>query len=646
MKLNKEQERAVKATDGRVLILAGAGSGKTRVIIHRIAYLIQVKKVDPASILGLTFTNKAAAEMRARVQKMLGKEAAKAITLCTFHSFCLKLLRSDIEKLGYTTSFSLYDERDMRRMLGQIAEESGEEEAPPIDQIAAKISLARSQGTLPDQVDWKEANDKILYQRLENSMRAYNAVDFDSLLTLTVQLFRNHPEVLEACQERYRYLMIDEYQDTNPIQYEIASLLSAKHNNLCVVGDDDQSIYGWRGAEIKNILNFESATVIKLQQNYRSLPAILHAANHLIRNNSERHEKSLYSASQDSEPIALFHAPTEADEAATVVQRMVHFKEVYNLEWRDMAILYRSNILSRPFEIALLQGMWQREGSWVRGIPYEIFGGTELFARSEIKDIMAFLRLIANPKDEEALLRIINVPRRGISDRTLEIVTQETRPKQLPLWDYLKTLESHPDLTPRAIQSIKNFVAHIEKARESFETKTLKHALEEFLEEIHYKKAIEEEVQSEKARAFKWENVVACLTALENYEEELKEEATLQDFITTSLLDTRRFSSKEENNDRVSVMTFHSAKGLEFEACFLVGLEDKIMPHEKSLSENRLEEERRLMYVAITRARRFLTLSMSRTRKRYGKEEPSSPSRFILELPKEQLRLLNWRQPF
>ncbi len=640
MTLNEEQKRAVETTEGRVLILAGAGSGKTRVIIHRIAYLIQNKKVDPSAILGLTFTNKAAREIRERVQKMLGKSASRAITLCTFHSFCLKLLRREISRLGFTTEFSLYDERDTRRMLKQIAEEDLDGEVTGIDEMAANISLARNRGKAPD-----DKVEKALLGRLKASMRAYNAVDFDGLLTLTVELLEGHPDILKECQNRYRYIMIDEYQDTNKVQYELAHLLSKEHNNLCVVGDDDQSIYGWRGAEIKNILDFESATIIKLQQNYRSLPAILHAANHLIRNNSQRHDKSLFSASQDSEPITLFHAPTEADEAATVVQRMVYLKELYHLKWRDFAILYRSNILSRPFEIALLQGMWQKEGSWVRGIPYEIFGGTELFARSEIKDLMAYLRLIANPRDEEALLRIINVPRRGISDKTLEVITSETRPKKLPLWDYIKALDDHPILTTRAVESLKRFSSQIEKAREAFETKSLKVALEEFLDTIHYKKAIEEEVKSEKARAFKWENVQACLISLENYEEEMKEEASLQDFITTSLLDTSHFRSKEEREDRVSVMTFHSAKGLEFEACFLVGLEDKIMPHEKSLAENRLEEERRLMYVAITRARRFLTLSMSRTRKRYGKEEPCSPSRFILELPKEQLRLLNWHRP-
>ncbi len=642
--LNPQQQRAVETTDGRVLVLAGAGSGKTKVIIHRIAHLIQAKGAAPESILGLTFTNKAAAEMRGRLGKLIPPSIAKKVILSTFHSFCMRLLRQEIHHLGYTRNFSLYDERDIRRLLKQVARDELEHEGdlPSIEPIMTSISQARSQGNLP-----KDKMSRTLFERLHASMRAFNAVDFDSLLSLTVELLENHPEILEKYQKHFRYVMIDEYQDTNPIQYKIAKLLSAKHNNLCVVGDDDQSIYGWRGAEIKNILTFESSHIVKLEQNYRSLPTILKAANTLIAHNNERHKKELYSKASDSEQITLFHAPTENDEAATVVQRMLHLKKIHNLRWRDFAILYRSNAISRPFEMALMQAMWQKNNEWRRGIPYQVFGGTELYERSEIKDLMAYLRFIANPQDEEALLRIVNVPRRGISDKTIHTLTEENRQKKIPLWDVMQKLTSHPELQERAIKAVQNFVHLIQEAREDFSKKSLKTSLERLIEATNYKKAIEEDVKSEKMRIFKWENVQSCILALETYEQETNT-PSLQDFLSSTLLDQSKFPKKDKvlREDRVNVMTFHSSKGLEFEATFLVALEDHIIPHEKSVGEDRLEEERRLMYVAITRAKKHLTLSMSRQRKRYGKDENSTPSRFLFEIPKELLRVVPWRTPF
>ena len=638
--LNPQQRKAVETTEGRVLVLAGAGSGKTSVIVHRMAHIIVQKQVPPECILGLTFTNKAAAEMRERVSKLLNPQIAKKITLCTFHSFCMKILRKEIHHLGYTRDFTLYDERDIRRLLKTLARDELEHEGelPSIEPVIEQISYAKNRGDLP-----QDPMSNILFQRLHLSMRAFNAVDFDSLLTLTVELFENHPDVLSRYQEQFRYIMIDEYQDTNPIQYQIAKLLASKHHNLCVVGDDDQSIYGWRGAEIKNILTFESKHIIKLEQNYRSIPPILKAANALIANNSERHKKELYSHCLDTDPILLFHAPSENDEANAVVQRILHLKKQHNLKWRDFAILYRSNVISQPFEMALLQGMWQKDGEWKRGIPYQVFGGTELYERSEVKDLMAYLRLIANPKDEEALLRIINVPRRGISEKTLSLLTEENRTRKIPLWTILQNLNTHPQLQERAIKAVQNFVHLIEEAKRQFTENALKTALTFLIERINYKKAIEEDVKSEKMRSFKWENVENCIRSLELYEQET-ENPSLQDFLTTTLLDQSQFSKKHKDliDDKVNVMTFHSAKGLEYEAVFLVALEDHIIPHEKSFQ---LEEERRLMYVAITRAKKHLTLSMSQQRKRYGKDESSSPSRFLFEIPKELLKVVSWRVP-
>jgi superfamily I DNA/RNA helicase len=622
MKLNEPQQQAVRTTRGRVLVLAGAGSGKTRVIVHRIAFLLE-EGADPQSILGLTFTNKAAAEMRHRVNDLVGPQRGKMVTLSTFHSFCMQVLRKEIEKLGYTKEFSLYDERDMQRLIQQLTRDmlGHEGELPSLGPTKAALSQAASQGIFGSEGTWHDTFSKDLYGRLNSSLRAYNAVSFDSLITLVIQLFEEHPKTLEKYQDRYRYLMIDEYQDTNPAQFRLAELLAAKYNNLCVVGDDDQSIYGWRGAEVKNILNFKADHVIKLEQNYRSTSAILDAANAVIRNNQNRYDKKLWSDASKTDPIEVFNAPTDADEANAVISRMIRHHD-QGLKWRDMAILYRSNALSRQFEAALIQASWQKEGKWMRGIPYEVFGGLEFSERSEIKDILAYLRAIANPLDQEALLRIINVPRRGISDTFLDQLTQENRALNIPLWEQLQKCDK---------KAVMLFVDLLKEAEKRFKTPPLSETLIWLLEKINYKKAIEEEVKSEKMRQFKWENVQECVNALAQAETD-----SLQDFVATTTLNrqTMQIQSKQSSEDKVHLMTFHSAKGLEFPVCFLVGLEDGIIPHEKSMMETGLEEERRLFYVGITRARKHLTLSMARARMKMGKVNPTNPSRFLFEIPK------------
>lgn len=661
--LNSSQKQAVLAIDGRVLILAGAGSGKTSVLIFRIAHLVQDLHIPPEAILGLTFTNKAASEMRERLKNLVDEKQAKGITLNTFHSFCMHILRKEIHHLGYTKDFSLYDEKDMRRLGTQLARHllEHEGELPSLENTLNKISYAKSRGLSPqdlisEKANWHDTFSTTLFERLKTCMRAYNAVDFDTLLSLTVELFETQPSVLSRYQERFRYIMIDEYQDTNPIQYRLAQLLSGKHNNLCVVGDDDQSIYGWRGSEIKNILNFDAATVIKLEQNYRSTSTILQAANALISHNAERHDKKLWSTLEKGDPITLFHAPTETDEATSVVQRMIKLRKEKNIPWKEMAILYRSNILSRSFEMALLQAVWNKEGAWIRGIPYEIFGGTEFYERTEIKDLMSYLRLISNPLDQEALLRIINTPRRGISDATLDKLTQINRQNDLSLWHLLKEISSplsseiKNSISHTAIAAIRSFVEIIEIARDKFAQCPLHTALIWLIDAIDYDKAIADDVKTEKMRDFKRENVSQCIDALALYEEELlsqgqKEDISLSHFLSTTLLDHHVHSDrdKRQKEDKVNVMTFHSSKGLEFTACFLVGLEDHIIPHEKSLMETGLEEERRLMYVAMTRAKHHLTMSMARHRKKMGKDFNTNPSRFLFEIPKDLLRITSWQ---
>ena len=638
--MNPAQEKAVKTVHGRVLVLAGAGSGKTRVIVHRIAHLIQAHHVAPEHIVGLTFTNKAASEMRQRLEALIGP---KQVLLATFHSFCMQILRKEIDKLGYTRDFSLYDERDLERIIQQLAKEmlGVDKDLPSLAPTRAAIAHAASQGGSEQTVKtWHDQFSKDLYTRLQTTLRAHNAVNFDNLINLTIKLFEEHPKILERYQERYRYLMIDEYQDTNPAQFRLAELLAKKYNNLCVVGDDDQSIYGWRGAQIANILEFKSDHVIKLEQNYRSIPTILEAANAVIQNNKNRHDKNLWTEQTDRTLIEVFNAPSDIDEANGVISRLIQYRE-QGVRWKEMAILYRSNALSRNFEMALINASWNNHGHWIRGIPYEIFGGLEFSERSEIKDLLSFLRVIANPKDQEALLRILNVPRRGISDPFLDELTTLNRSSNILLWDLLQEIATGAKKFPhhpRGEAGVRSFVELIGKAQKRFANPPLHEALLWLLEELNYKKAIEEDVKSDKMRAFKWENVQECVNALAQYEAE--NEPILQDFIANTALARPNFSAhvKQSNEDKVQLMTLHSAKGLEFPICFIVGLEDHILPHEKSRALTGVEEERRLFYVGITRARKNLILSMSRARMRMGKAEPTNPSRFLFEIPKHLLR--------
>lgn len=647
--LNPRQLEAVHTVQGRLLVLAGAGSGKTRVIVHRIAHLIDSLNVPPEAILGLTFTNKAAEEMRQRVKGLIGQEKAKKVTLSTFHSFCMQVLRRYIDRLGYTKTFSLYDERDLERLIKQLAKDLlGSEEVPSLGPTLTALQQASQKGLSEkeaEEMEWPDEFSREMHARLQGMMRAYNAVSFDHLISLTIRLFTEHPDILDLYQERFRYLMIDEYQDTNHAQFRLAELLAAKYQNLCVVGDDDQSIYGWRGAVVKHILEFKADRTIRLEQNYRSTPAILEAANTVIQNNQSRHKKSLWSARSDSKAIEVAHMATDMEEAKWVVEQILELKAREKLAFRDIAILYRSNALSRQFELALMQASWNKEGQWVRGIPYEIYGGLEFSARSEIKDLLSYLRAISNPLDQEAILRIINVPRRGISDTAVDELTQMSRSEKLPLWHLMqeialgrKALTHHP----RAMKGISSLVDLFESASRRFANPPLVEGLKWFIEAVNYKKAIEEETKEEKAQLFKWENTQEFVNTLAQFEQNAPSgENSLHHFVTQTLLyyQPSYETEKKRSADRVQLMTFHSAKGLEFPACFLVAIEDKILPHEKSMMQTGIEEERRLFYVALTRAERHLTLSMARSRLRMGTYTASSPSRFLMEIPKHVLKL-------
>lgn len=656
--LNPPQKLAVETIKGRVLILAGAGSGKTRVLTLRMANLIHNYNVSPKEILGLTFTNKAAAEMKHRMSNLLDPKSIKQLNLCTFHSFCMQVLREDAHHLGYTNQFSLYDEQDVKRLVTLIARDllERESELPSLNSTISQITIARNQGLAAEEIkdtgsEWHDSFTQNVYRRLKDSMRAYNAVDFDHLLTLTVELFEKHPSVLEKYQDRYRYIMIDEYQDTNPIQFRLASLLSAKYDNLCVVGDDDQSIYGWRGAEVKNILGFDKATVIKLEQNYRSTNYILRAANQVIGHNQSRYLKVLWSDKGEGEKVEIFHAPDEINEAQAVVCRLAKLKEKHNLQWKDIAILYRSNSLSRQMELALMKHTWWDGSQHVRGIPYKIHGGLEFYERSEVKDITAYLRVITNPLDQEAILRVINQPRRGVGEASLDHLTAYNRSKKIPLWQVLKGISQQAEgdymelssqINSKCLKGVTEFVALIEDSKNRFNTGVLKDSLSWMIQKMDYQKAIFEEVKSEQMRGFKLENVQEFINSIAEYEEGA-DNPSLHKFVSEIPLDMRHEKGQKSMSDNVvNLMTIHSAKGLEFPACFVVGVEDHLMPHEKSMLETGIEEERRLMYVAITRAMRFLTLSMARQRKRMGKDYPSKPSRFLSEISKEILQITKW----
>jgi len=642
LSFNANQIEAITTSDGFILIIAGPGSGKTMVITHRIAHLIIEKKIPPEQILGLTFTNKSAGDMQERLATLLNEDSAHRVMLSTFHSFCMYVLRREIESLGYTKEFSLYSERDTLRLLKNLAKYYLQlDDTTPIEKDLAKILQAKQLGTRAKEFSYHNVQIQELFHHLELSMCAYNAVDFDTLLSLTVELFERFPAILNTYQEKFRYIMIDEYQDTNSIQDKLSHLLAKKYGNLCVVGDDDQSIYSWRGANIQNILQFPYCKLITLEQNYRSTPTILEAANNIIANNIHRYKKWLCSQKKMGDPIHIFHAATEIEESTTIIDRILHLKEEKKLQWKEIAILYRSNILSKPFELALLGSLWKSENGWKRGIPYEIIGGTELYERTEIKDLVAYLRVIINPFDQEALLRIINYPRRGISAKTLDLLTRVNRCQKQPLWTILlQAKEGTLDcvLTSSAKKGIYQLLSLLEETKKIIEVKGVHLAIRHLLTAIDLKKHILEESKTQKIQEYKWENVEQFLLMLQDFEEN-EEENSLSHFLQSLALEKNFKRKKGLQNNSIKLLTFHSSKGLEFPACFLVALEDHLVPHEKSLIETSLEEERRLFYVALTRAKHYLTLSMSRTRNKRGKEVKTTPSRFLYEIPKELLCL-------
>ena len=630
--LNPEQRRAAETLEGPLLILAGAGSGKTRALTYRVANLID-HGVPARSILALTFTNKAAKEMKSRVENLIGAEKTEEAWISTFHSTCARILRRDIEKIGYSRSFTIFDDDDQQRILKEILKQLNiDDRFLPVREVRAKISDAKNKMMSPDEWFSKTFRDRRnsmihdVMTEYEKRMKGMNALDFDDLLLKTLLLLADHPPVLDVYRRRFRYVLVDEYQDTNRTQYELLRLLTSESRNLCVVGDDDQSIYGWRGADIRNILEFENdfpdAAVIKLEQNYRSTGNILDAANQVIAHNEGRKDKTLWTDHGTGEKIMLYCAQDERDEAAWIVQQIQALKKAGN-SYGETAVLYRTNAQSRIPEEVLMQA----------GIPYRVFGGQKFYERKEIKDILAYMRVIANPADDISLTRIINVPKRSIGDTTVQALAEYARREGIPIYAALASLPD--DLGSRAKNSVTDFfrmMTMLSAMKESM-------GLEEFTDELIRMTGIEEQ--------YRKEDTDEALSRIENIQEfrgsvhefaQLGEEQTLESYLENVALVTDMDRAADQDGC-VTLMTLHSAKGLEFDTVFIPGMEEGIFPSSRSMEEEkRLEEERRLMYVGITRARKRLYLSRASERMLYNQYGHNPPSRFLDEIPARLIR--------
>ncbi len=631
--LNPAQKDAVSHLSGPLLILAGAGSGKTRVLTYRVAYLIQ-KGIPYGEILAITFTNKAAEEMKERIVQLVGSMASR-MWIMTFHSFCARILRQEIERLGYKKNFVLYDDEDSKRLVKNCLKELNfdSKRFTPLGVYSA-ISLAKNELVSPQDyaVDAISPYEKVVsevYRLYQEKLFKSNALDFDDLLVLTVNLFELFPSVLEHYQEKFKYILIDEYQDTNQAQYRLVKLLAGRYRNICVVGDDDQCVYQWRGANIRNILNFEKdfpeAKVIKLEQNYRSTQLILEAANYVISHNRGRKPKTLWTVNARGEAITTYQAEDEHDEAnfvATEIERVISLE---SRKYRDFAVFYRTHAQSRLFEESFMRF----------GIPYQIIGGLKFYERKEIKDILAYLRVVLNSEDVISLKRIINTPRRKIGETTIEALDWWASQKALTFWQSLLEVDNNPRLSTKTKEEVKNFVLLVKKWQEEAEKISLKELTSKIIEESGYLKALREEKTFEAEG--RMENLAEFINVVEEFER-MRPEGTLDEFLERVSLITDVDSFRE--GDMVTLMTLHNAKGLEFPVVFIVGMEEGIFPHFRSLTAtDELEEERRLCYVGITRAKERLYLSYAFSRHLWGARNLAMPSRFLEEIP-ENLRQL------
>ncbi len=645
--LNAPQLQAVQTTRGPVLVLAGAGSGKTRVITFRIAHLIR-QGVAPDRILAVTFTNKAAREMQERAESLLkrvtspkptprdGKNKPAQPVISTFHSLCVRILRQDIEALGYRKRFTIYDRSDQegaaRKALRDIhcpttALRPGDLLWKISDWKRDGLRAAAAGDTVVDEKDTLAA---LAYKRYELALKAANAVDFDDLLLCTEELFREHPEVLARHQQRFDYVMVDEYQDTNATQYKIISSLVAAHKNLCVVGDDDQSIYGWRGARMENILEFDrefpDATIIRLEENYRCRPEILELANRLIAHNTERRDKTLVAARGPGKPPRFLEIDDEVDEATYIAREIRAAVDHKRFRYKDVAILFRTNEQPRLFEQELRANK----------VPYVLIGGQSFFDRREVRDLVSYLKVIANADDELSLLRIINRPARGIGDGSVAKLLERAVEAGKSLWHVLPAAQSAGDIQFRSAEQIEQFRKMIEGYRKAMQRGRLAENLNRLVTEIRYREEIDRQYKTPLERLTRWNSVEELVNAISQYEERT-DSPTLDGFLEEiALTNNEDEKDKDEQlkKNAVALITLHSAKGLEFPVVYLVGMEESLLPHERSIQDghNAICEERRLAYVGVTRAQDFLTLSWAKHRTKWGKRRKSKTSRFLAEM--------------
>ncbi|NLP13385.1 MAG: DNA helicase PcrA [Clostridium sp.] len=629
--LNKEQREAVLHGDGPLLILAGAGSGKTRVLTHRIAYLIKEKNVHPASILAITFTNKAAKEMRERIDKLV-ENNSDYIWVSTFHSMCVRMLRRDIDKIDYDKNFVIFDYADQQTVIKDCLKELNlnDKNYPPKSMLEM-IGRAKDELITPDIYSKMYAQDfrmsKIaeIYELYQKKFKQNNALDFDDIIMLTIKLLLENPQVAEYYQRKFRYILVDEYQDTNTAQYSLISILAQEYKNLCVVGDDDQSIYGWRGANIRNILDFEKefkdAKVIKLEQNYRSTQTILDAANYVIKNNLGRKNKSLWTDKKGGDKIKYLECSNEHEEAFLVANEIKRLNSEKNRPYKDFAILYRVNAMSR-----VIEEMFIREG-----ISYKIFGGLKFYDRKEIKDVLAYLRVIQNPGDNISLKRIINEPKRGIGNVTVDTAEQLANKRGVSIFTIISSAQDIPELS-RAWTKLDKFVSLINSFRVQSQIMTASEMIGEVIERTGILSGYEQENTVEAQTRI--ENIKELISVAMEFENE-NEEKSLMDFLAHVSL-VSDVDTMDEDSDYVTLMTLHSAKGLEFSIVFMVGMEEGIFPGYRSMtSETELEEERRLCYVGITRAMESLYMTSTFTRTLFGNTTFNRASRFVNEIPEE-----------
>jgi DNA helicase II / ATP-dependent DNA helicase PcrA len=640
--LNEQQQAAVKTTEGPLLIMAGAGSGKTRVLTHRIAYLMAEKRVAPWNILAITFTNKAAREMKERVQALLGG-AAEEIWISTFHSMCVRILRRDIDRIGIDRNFSILDTTDQLSVLKNILKEKNiDPKKFDPRAILGTISNAKNELLTPEKFAKKVSSyyEKIVsdvYEEYQKRLLRNHALDFDDLIMTTIQLFERVPEVLEHYQYKFQYIHIDEYQDTNRAQYVLVKMLASRFKNICVVGDADQSIYRWRGADIQNILSFEkdypNAKVILLEQNYRSTKRILQAANEVIEHNVNRKPKKLWTENPEGQKIVYYEAMNESDEAQFVAGKIKEYVDSGKRRYSDFAILYRTNAQSRVMEEVLLKS----------NIPYQIVGGLKFYDRKEIKDVLAYLRVIANPNDDISLLRIINVPKRGIGVSSIDKIVSYASENGLSVFEALGELE-HIGLSARTAASLIEFRRQLEQWAQLQEYVSVTELVEEVLDKSGYREMLKAEKTLEaQSRLENIDEFLSVTKHFENVSEDKSLIAFLTDLALISDIDQLN-ETNGEDQDAVVLMTLHSAKGLEFPVVFLIGMEEGIFPHSRSLDdEDEMEEERRLAYVGITRAEEELFLTSAQMRTLFGYTNINPVSRFIREIPEELVEQVNKR---